>query len=75
MNKIIADEKDKNDEIFWNYFRYQNPSFIGKDLIITKQDKNEQLVNDINDGLIDLSNAIIKKENPGNENPNKIVKI
>ena len=75
MNKIIADEKDKNDEIFWNYFRYQNPSFIAKDLIITKQDKNEQLVNDINDGLIDLSNAIIKKENPENESPNKIVKI
>ena len=22
MNGIIADEKDINDEIFWNYFKY-----------------------------------------------------
>ena len=27
MNKIIADEKDINDEVFWNYFKYQNHRF------------------------------------------------
>ena len=30
MNKIIADKKDMSDEIFWNYFTYQNPSFLTK---------------------------------------------
>ena len=28
MNEIIADEKDTNNEIFLNYFKYQNPSFL-----------------------------------------------
>ena len=27
-----------NDEIFWNYFRYENPWFLAKDLIIAKED-------------------------------------
>ena len=39
MNEIIADEKDINDEIFWNYFKYQNPSFLAKDLIRAKLSK------------------------------------
>ena len=26
MNEIIAGKKDINDEISWNYFKYQNPS-------------------------------------------------
>ena len=39
------------------------------------QAKNEQLVNNINDIMIDLRNAIIKIEVPENENPNKIVDI
>ena len=75
MNEIIADEKDINDEIFWNYFKYQNPSFLAKNLIRAKQAKNEQLVNNINDELIRLRNVIIKKEIPKNGNSNKIVDI
>ena len=58
-----------------NYFKYQNPSFLAIDLIRAKQAKNEQLVNNINDGLIDLRNAIIRKEIPQNENKKKIVDI
>ena len=34
-----------------------------------------ELVNSVNDGLIDLRNAINRKEIPENENPNKIVDI
>ena len=75
MNEIIADEKDINDEIFWNYFKYQNPSFLAKNLIRAKQAKNEQLVNNINDELIRLRNVIIKKEIPKNGNSSKIVDI
>ena len=39
-----ADEKDINNETFSNYFKYQNPSILAKDLIRAKQSKNEQLV-------------------------------
>ena len=37
--------------------------------------KNEQLINNINDRLIDLRTAITRKEIPGNKNPNKVVDI
>ena len=64
MNEIIAKEKDINDEVFWNYFKYQNPSFLAKDLTRITQAKNEQLLNNVNDGLIQLRNSIIRKEIP-----------
>ena len=72
---MIADEKDINAKIFWNYFKYQCPLFLAKDLITSKQAKNEQLVNSINGELIDLQNVITKKEIPENENPDKIADI
>ena len=75
MHEIIAKEKDVNYEIFWNYFKYQNPLLSEKDLIRATQTKNEQLVNNVNDGLIDLRSIIIRKEIPENKNPNKIVDI
>ena len=61
--------------MFWYYFKYQNPSFLAKDLIRAKQAKNGQLLNNINDGLIDLRNTIIKKEITENKNPNKTVDV
>ena len=75
MHEIIAKEKDVNYEIFWNYFKYQNPLLLEKDLLRATQTKNEQLVNNVNDGLIDLRSIIIRKEIPENKNPNKIVDI
>ena len=45
INEIIANEEDINDELFWNYFKYQNPLFLAKYLIRAKQAKNEQLPN------------------------------
>ena len=59
---MIAEEKDTNDEIFWNYFKYQNPSILAKDLIRATQAKNQQLVINVNDGLIDLRTAINSKK-------------
>ena len=58
MSEIIAGKKDINNKIFLNYFRYQNPLFLVRDLISAEQDKNEKLVNNINDGLIDLRNSV-----------------
>ena len=39
MNEIIVEKKDINNDTFWNYFKYQNPSFLVKDLISTKKIK------------------------------------
>ena len=75
MNKIIADKKDIRTEIFLDYFKYQNPSFFVKDLISANQNKNEKVVNSINNGLIDLRNNINRKEIPENESPKKVVNI
>ena len=62
INEIRADEKDiSDDEIFRNYFRYHNPLFFAEDVLRAKQAKNEQLVNNINGGFIELRNTIIKK--------------
>ena len=72
INEIETDEKYLNDEIFWKYFQYQSASFLTKKLFKTK---NNKLVNNINDALIDLRNAIIVGAIPKNENPNKIVDI
>ena len=73
MNKIIDNEKYINDEILWNYLKYQNPLFVATDSVEVKQAKNEKLVNNTNDGLIDFRNAMIRKKISGNQNSNKIV--
>ena len=44
-------------------------------MIRATQAKNEQLVNYVNDGLIDLRNAIIKIKILEKENQNKIIDI
>ena len=59
LNKIVNEEKNINEEIFRNYFKYQNPSSLGKDLFI-KSNKLIKSMEDIN----------IKKI-PENENPEK----
>ena len=60
-----------NDEISWNYFEQQNSLFLEKDVIRATQAKNEQLVNNVNDGLFDLRKAINKIELPKNKNPKR----
>ena len=72
--KLQLTKKDINDEIFWNYFKDQNSSFLARDLTKAKQAKNEQLEININEQLLNLRNTIIKKI-PENENPNKILDI
>ena len=66
MNEVIANEKDINDEMLQNYLKYQSLSFFAKNLIRDTQAKNEQLVNNANETLIDLRNAIIREEVPKN---------
>ena len=54
---------------------YRNPSFPAKSLYKANQAKNKQIINQVNDGLIDLRNALSKKTNPENKNPDKVVDI
>ena len=44
INETINDEKGISSEIFNEYFGYQSPSFLPKDLIKTDQFKNKQIV-------------------------------
>ena len=44
-------------------------------MFLAKQDKDEQLVNHINDSLIDLRNVVIREEFPENENPRKKINV
>ena len=73
MNKVTADKKDINNQIFINYFNYQHTLFLVNDLISAKQDKNQKIVSNINDlsMLIDLRNDIDRKEIPENQVPKK----
>ena len=75
MNEIIADQKDEKNEIFLDYFKYQNPLLLVKDLIGAKQNKNEKLVNNIKSRLTDLRSYINRKEILENRNPKKVVDI
>ena len=54
---------------------YRNHSFPAKNLYKANQAKNKQIINQVNDGLIDLRNALSKKTNPENKNPDKVVDI
>ena len=56
---------------FTNFFNFHYPSFLGRDLYEDNQIKNEKLVKNINESLINLRNSIISKEIPENENPKK----
>ena len=49
--KLKMMKKKINNEIFKKYFRYQNPSFLGKDLYKVDQAKNEEMISQVNDAL------------------------
>ena len=67
-NKIAKDET--NTGIFNRYFKNQN-----KDLHKSDEDKNEKIVNHANNALIQLRNAVNRKQIPHNENSDKVIYI
>ena len=72
INEIMNDEKSISKEIFNDYFRYRNPSFLAKDLIKTVQSESKQILKQTIDSINDLKNSIIKREISVNENLNKV---
>ena len=65
------EEKIINKQTFNEYFEYQPPSVLVKDLYEDNQNKNDMIVNYHNESLIDLRNSINSKDIPKNENPKK----
>ena len=59
-------KKNVNIETFNEYFKYQNPTYLLKDLYEADKAKNEKIVKHINDALIDLRDAVNRKQIPGN---------
>ena len=74
-NGVINDEENINSESFWEYFGYQNPSFLAKGLVKADQVKSNQIENQAISSINALRNAVTRKEIPENENPNKIIGI
>ena len=79
FNEWVNKQETKiNKELFKNYFSFQTPSALLKDLYKTNdKEKNRLLVSVINSGLKDLKEKIKKmsKEERKIEKPDKIVKI
>ena len=75
MNEITDNEKDINDKIILDYFKYQNPSFLAKALIRAMEATNWKFVSYDNGRLVNWGNAINKKQIPEKENPKKVVNI
>ena len=61
----------KNISIFKNYFKYQNPPSLVKDLFKADKNKNDKIKYMIINELIKLMEAIDTNEIPENENLKK----
>ena len=75
---VIKEEAGIDRELFKNYFNFQMPTAMLKNLFNLKdRNKNNLLVNTIKSGLIDLKNEIKKmsEDDIKIEKPNKIVDI
>ena len=64
-----------NTEILTESLKYENPSNLLKDLYNSNGTKNQKIVNHVNNALINLRNAVNRKEIPKNENPDKVLDI
>lgn len=68
-------KKNESNEIFKEYFTYENPSILAQDLHNANHTKNGQTINQVNDRLIGLKNDVYKQALPENENSDKIMDI
>ena len=71
LNVIKNKEKNINDRIFREYFNYESPSFLVRDLYEHNQNKTYINVKYLNESLIHLKNSISSQEIPKNENQEK----
>ena len=71
LNVIKNEEKNINDQIFREYFNYESPSFLVRDLYEHNQNKTYISIKYLNESLIHLKNSISSQEIPKNENQGK----
>ena len=62
LDEIRNEEKYINNEIFREYFGYQNLSFLAKDLIKVNKAKNNQIKNQAIYSMHELRNAVTRKK-------------
>ena len=55
LNKTKNNEKNINNEIFKEYFYYQDPSFLTKDLYQIPENENSNKITDIVEKRIDFN--------------------
>ena len=75
LSENVNEEKHINEEIFRNYFKYQNPSSLVKDLFKVEKNKRDKIRYLIINEFIKLMEDINLKEIPENKNPKKVVNI
>ena len=71
LNEIKNEGKNIIEQIFNEFFNYHYPSFLVKDLYEDNQNKNDEIVKNINESLVNLRNSMNSKEIPENENPER----
>ena len=62
IENVVHDETYINIEIFIEYFKHQNPSYLLKDLYNSSGTRNKKIVNHDNTAFIDLRNIVNRKK-------------
>ena len=75
LNEIVNEEKYINEKIFRDYFRYQNPSSLVKDLFRANKNNNDKTKCLIIIELIKIMEGINIKKITENENLQKVANI
>ena len=75
LYEIKKEEKNINEQIFRQYFNYQSPPTLVKDLFEDNQNKSDMILKYLDESLIDLRNSVNSKEIPENINLKKVVNI
>ena len=66
-------KKNINEKIFNEFFNYHYPSFLVKDLYEDNENKNDKVLKNIKESLINLRNSNNSKTNSETENQKQIV--
>ena len=74
LNEIENEKKNINEEIYRNFFKYQNPSSLVEELIREDKNKTDKIKFQIMNELIKMED-INKKEISENENSKKGVNL
>ena len=64
LNKIKNKEKNVNGQIFRYYFLYQAPSYLSKVFHDSDEIKNDKIIKNSNNWLIELRNSINSEQIP-----------